>query len=59
MKGKGESIWDFMVHTDPGSILNSHNGDVAADSYNNYQQDVAALKETGVSYELRKNGSTK
>ena len=41
-----------MVHTDPGSIANSHNGDVAADSYHNYKQDVAALKETGVRTKL-------
>jgi len=39
-----------MCHTDPGSILNEHNGDVAADSYNNFRDDVAACKETGVTH---------
>ncbi|CAB3361862.1 Hypothetical predicted protein [Cloeon dipterum] len=48
--GKGESIWDRMVHSDPGSILNQDTGDIAADSYHKYAEDVAALKETGVDF---------
>ncbi|XP_059474929.1 lactase/phlorizin hydrolase-like [Neocloeon triangulifer] len=48
--GKGENIWDFMTHFYDGSILDNSTGDVAADSYNKYLDDVAALKETGVNF---------
>lgn len=31
--GKGESIWDHMVHHQPYKIRNCDNGDESADSY--------------------------
>ena len=31
--GKGESIWDHMVHNKPQKIGDCSNGDVSADSY--------------------------
>jgi hypothetical protein len=47
--GKGVSIWDTYVHEHPDLIAGGSNGDVAADSYHQYMQDVAALKKLGVS----------
>ena len=44
--GRGESIWDTFSHT-PGKILNDENGDVAADGYHLWQQDIALMKSLG------------
>jgi beta-glucosidase len=51
-KGKGENIWDHMTHMYDGGIFDNSTGDVAADSYNKQQEDVACLKETGVSLKI-------
>jgi len=45
--GKGESNWDVNAHT-PGFILNNDTGDVAADSYHNYPEDVNLLRSLKV-----------
>lgn len=45
--GRGPSIWDTFSHV-PGNIENGDTGDVACDSYHNYQRDVEMLKELGV-----------
>jgi len=37
-----------MTHAYDGGILDNSTGDIAADSYHKYLDDVAALKETGV-----------
>ena len=42
--GKGESIWDRFAHT-PGNIRGAVTGDVAADQYHRYREDVALAKE--------------
>ena len=42
--GKGESIWDRFSHT-PGTILDASTGDVAADQYHRYREDVALLRD--------------
>lgn len=47
--GKGENIWDRICHTHPELITNRDNGDVAGDSYHKYKEDVALIKEIGVS----------
>ena len=45
--GRGESIWDRFAHT-PGRILNDDTGDVAADHYHRYREDVALMGELGL-----------
>jgi beta-glucosidase len=45
--GKGESICDRWAHT-PGKIKNNDNGDVAADHYHRYPEDVALMKTIGL-----------
>ncbi|XP_039884309.1 lactase-phlorizin hydrolase-like [Simochromis diagramma] len=47
--GKGLSIWDKFVHS-PSKILNDDNGDIACDSYNKIEEDVAILKQLKVSH---------
>lgn len=47
--GKGESIWDNLVHNHPELIVDGSNGDVTANSYDLYKEDVRNLKEVGVS----------
>ncbi len=45
--GKGESIWDRFSHT-AGKILNGDNGDIAADHYHRFQDDVDLMKSMGL-----------
>jgi beta-glucosidase len=45
--GKGESIWDRFSHT-PGKVKSGHTGDVACDSYHRYPEDIALLREMGL-----------
>jgi beta-glucosidase len=45
--GKSPSIWDTFGHT-PGRVLGGDNGDVAADHYHRYQEDVALMTEIGL-----------
>jgi beta-glucosidase len=43
---RGPSIWDTFAHT-PGKISQGDTGDVAADSYHRYKEDVQLLKALG------------
>ena len=55
--GKGESIWDTLVHN--GShVAHGENADVACDHYHRYKEDVALMKELGLkSYRFSINWS--
>ena len=45
--GKGLSVWDAFVHT-PGKIANGETGDVAADHYHRFKEDVALMADMGL-----------
>lgn len=45
--GRGLSIWDTFAKT-PGRTVNGDTGDVACDHYHRYADDVAAMKEIGL-----------
>ncbi|XP_052743377.1 myrosinase 1 [Bicyclus anynana] len=42
--GKGENVWDLYLHTHPGKAHNA-TGDVAADSYHQWREDVKAAAD--------------
>ncbi|KAL0895035.1 hypothetical protein ABMA27_013502 [Loxostege sticticalis] len=48
--GKSPNIWDHMTHTDPCSIDDCRNGDIANDSYNQYKRDVEMMRELGLDF---------
>jgi beta-glucosidase len=45
--GRGPSIWDTFCAT-PGKVANGENGDVACDHYHRFSEDIAIMKELGV-----------
>ncbi|WP_030669733.1 GH1 family beta-glucosidase [Streptomyces cellulosae] len=45
--GRTPSIWDTFSHT-PGKVRNGDTGDIAADHYHRYRDDVALMKELGL-----------
>lgn len=45
--GRTPSIWDVFSHT-PGKVAGGDTGDVAADHYHRYKDDVALMRELGV-----------
>src|SRR2546423_1774770 len=45
--GRGLSIWDTFSHT-PGNVHNGDTGDVAADHYHRYREDVALMADLGL-----------
>ncbi|KAJ8733387.1 hypothetical protein PYW08_001685 [Mythimna loreyi] len=46
--GKGESMWDTFLHEHPTFTVDHSNGDVAADSYHHYMEDIELIKKLGV-----------
>ncbi|XP_046973687.1 myrosinase 1-like [Vanessa cardui] len=48
--GKGENIWDRFVHENPGKVKNNETGDVAADSYHKWREDVRIAAELGLQF---------
>ncbi|XP_072400034.1 myrosinase 1-like [Diabrotica undecimpunctata] len=48
--GKGESIWDHKVHTDPTYVADNSTADITCDSYHKMKDDIAILKELGVNH---------
>lgn len=45
--GRGPSIWDAFTHT-PGRTHAGHTGDVAADHYHRYNEDVELMRQLGL-----------
>lgn len=45
--GRGLSVWDMMCRK-RGATWNGQNGDIAADHYHHYKQDVALMKQIGL-----------
>ncbi|MEV6374935.1 GH1 family beta-glucosidase [Micromonospora musae] len=45
--GRGRSIWDTYSHT-PGRTLNGDTGDVAADHYHRWQEDLGHIADLGL-----------
>ncbi|MFD0068490.1 GH1 family beta-glucosidase [Streptomyces sp. NPDC056690] len=45
--GRTPSIWDTFSHT-PGRVRNGDTGDIAADHYHRYRDDVALMKDLGL-----------
>jgi len=46
--GRGVSTWDVFSKT-PGKVVNGDTGDVACDHYNRFEEDIALMKNLGVS----------
>ena len=46
--GKGPSVWDTASHQ--GKIINGETGDIAADSYHKFREDIQLLKNLKVTY---------
>jgi beta-glucosidase len=45
--GRGQSIWDTFSHT-PGRVVHGHTGDVACDHYHRWPEDIALMRELGL-----------
>ncbi|XP_045505439.1 myrosinase 1-like [Colias croceus] len=48
--GKGKSVWDEFVHTHKDAIEDRTNGDVAADSYHLWREDVRIASQLGLDH---------
>ena len=46
--GKGVNIWDTLTHDHPEYVEDRSNGDIAANSYYMYKEDVQLLKKLEV-----------
>ena len=44
--GRGPSIWDTFSHT-PGKVRDGDTGDVAADHYHRWPEDIALMRQLG------------
>nr|XP_037874059.1 myrosinase 1 [Bombyx mori] len=47
---KTPSIWDHYTHTQPHRIKDHSNGDVACDSYNQYEKDIEMAEQLGLDF---------
>ncbi len=45
--GKGPSIWDRFSHT-PGAVFNGQTGDIAADAYHRFEEDLDLMQKLGI-----------
>jgi beta-glucosidase len=41
-------MWDRYTHTYPNAVVDGTNGDVAADFYHKYKEDIKRIKDLGV-----------
>ncbi|XP_041976142.1 myrosinase 1-like [Aricia agestis] len=48
--GKGPTIWDKLVHSSPNKVLGNVTGDVAADSYHKWLEDVQITADLGLHF---------
>ncbi|XP_076816813.1 uncharacterized protein LOC143462503 [Clavelina lepadiformis] len=48
--GKGESVWDNYTHRVPCWLIRNQTGDVACDTYHNVDDDIAIVKELGLTH---------
>ncbi|XP_047022734.1 myrosinase 1-like [Helicoverpa zea] len=48
--GKGEGIWDTYIHKHPNYTADHLNGDVAADSYHLWRDDIEMIKSIDIHY---------
>uniref|UniRef100_A0A6P7H069 beta-glucosidase n=1 Tax=Diabrotica virgifera virgifera TaxID=50390 RepID=A0A6P7H069_DIAVI len=48
--GKGETIWDHFAHTQPEKFIDRSTPDVACNSYYQYKEDIAMVKEMGLDH---------
>ncbi|KAK7867986.1 hypothetical protein R5R35_014768 [Gryllus longicercus] len=48
--GKGENIWDHLLHKNPEFTEDRANGDIANDSYHRYKEDVQLVKALNVDF---------
>lgn len=46
--GRGPSIWDVFAHT-PGRVVNGDTGEVACDHYHRWREDIALMRQLGLS----------
>ncbi|XP_072948370.1 myrosinase 1-like [Epargyreus clarus] len=47
---KSENIWDVFTHTMSDKIVDNSNGDIACDSYNQWQRDIEMASELGLHF---------
>lgn len=48
--GRGESIWDKIIHETPEEVKDLSNADEAANSYYLYKRDIEMMQELGVNF---------
>lgn len=49
-EGKGPSIWDLISHRGYGSVADNTTGDIVAQHYYLYKQDLARIANLGIPY---------
>lgn len=53
LDGKGPSIWDEFCHSKPEKITDGQNGDTSANSYEFFLDDIEAVKNLNVYFNLK------
>lgn len=48
--GKGENIWDCVIHNNFSFVEDYSSGDTAADSYHKYKEDIAIAANLGLTH---------